>query len=126
MPKMVAQFTISAAAGASFFDSTLMLVVAASELALRSCAEVIVLLAWITQPPRLFWFAMCRRRSALSVITVLGADVPAGSRLSTCTTGCATHEPGEHEFVFPFGPPGPRPDRSRHRVRCRDRAGRPG
>ena len=87
MPKTVAQFTISADVGASFFDSMLRSVEAASELALVSCAEVIGLFVRIIQPPRLFWSARCSRRSALSVITVLGADVPVGSWLSSWTTG---------------------------------------
>ena len=87
MPKTVAQFTISADVGASFFDSVLRSAEAASELALVSCVEVIGLLVRIIQPLRLFWSARCSRRSALSVITVLGADVPVGSWLSSWTTG---------------------------------------
>ena len=55
MPKTVAQFTISADVGASFFDSMLRSPAAASELALVSCGCVIGLLARMVQPPRLFW-----------------------------------------------------------------------
>ena len=83
MPKTVAQLTISADVGASFFDSMLRSPAAASELALVSCGCVIGLPARIVQPPRLFWFVTCSRRSALSVITVFGDDVPMGSWLSS-------------------------------------------
>ena len=91
MPKTVAQFTISDDVGSSFFDSMLRSPEAASELALVSCGGVIGLLARSIQPPRLFWLARCSRCSALSVITVFGADVPMGSWLSSCTTGWARH-----------------------------------
>ncbi len=83
IPKTVAQLTISADVGSSFFDSMLRLLLAASERALVSCAEVIALLDWISQPSRLFWSATCSRCNALSVITVFGADVPMGSWLSS-------------------------------------------
>ena len=83
MPKTVAQLTISADVGASFFDSMLRSPEAASELALVSWGCVIGLLARIVQPPRLFWLVRCSRRSALSVITVFGDDVPMGSWLSS-------------------------------------------
>ena len=61
MPKTVAQLTISADVGASFFDSMLRSPAAASELALVSCGCVIGLSARIVQPPRLFWLVTCSR-----------------------------------------------------------------
>ena len=100
MPKTVAQFTISADVGSSFFDSMLRSAAAASELALVSWAWVIGLLARIIQPSRLFWLARCSRRSALSVITVFGADVPMGSWLSSWTTGWARHWLGVHWLLL--------------------------
>src|ERR1700722_19462623 len=96
MPKTVAQFTISDDDGASFFDSMFRSPAAASELALVNCGCVIALEARTVQPPRLFWLVRWRRRSALSVITVFGEDVPTGSWLSSCTTGWARHWLGGH------------------------------
>jgi hypothetical protein len=58
MPNTVAQFTISADVGSSFFDSMLRLLLAASDWALVICSEVIGALACRTQPSRLFWSAM--------------------------------------------------------------------
>ena len=66
MPKMVAQSTISDAAGASFFDSIVRSPDAASELALVSCGCVIALLDWSTQPPGLFWLGRGRAGAARS------------------------------------------------------------
>ncbi len=106
--------------GASFFDSMLRSPEAASELALVSWAWVIELLDRTIQPSRLFWLVRCSRCSALSVITVFGADVPMGSWLSSCTTGCARHWFGRALVVaVAAADPGPRSRRRPSRRRRR-------
>jgi hypothetical protein len=87
MPKTVAQFTISDDDGTSFLDSMFKSPDAAKEFALFTCGWVKALLDRSIQPPRLFWLVRCSRCSALSVITVFGAEVPDGSWLSSWTTG---------------------------------------
>ncbi len=101
MANTVAQLTISDEAGASFLDSMLRSLAAASALAFVIWAEVMGVSAWSIQPPRLFSLSRWRRRNALSVITVLGAEVPFGSWPSPWTTGWARQEPGAHSFVVP-------------------------
>ena len=83
MPNTVAQFTISADVGWLFFDSMLNWLLAARDWALVICAEVIGALASRVQPPKVLWSAMCSRCSALSVISVFGAEVPVGNWLSS-------------------------------------------
>ena len=55
MPKSVAQLTISCESGASFFDSMLRSLLAASVWALLIWGEVIGLADRSIQPCRLFW-----------------------------------------------------------------------
>jgi hypothetical protein len=87
IPKTVAQSRISADAGVLDFVSMVMPAAAAVSLALVICAAVGGCGAWISQPDttgvRPSW------RTACPVITVLGADVPDGSALTSWMPGFA-------------------------------------
>src|SRR5690348_17852542 len=112
MPNTVAQFTIVAEVGTLDRVSTLMFVAAAATWALWICALVSGFGVWISQPATVPGpVCRCSVRMACSVITVLGADVPDGSALTSSIGGLATQLPWWHGKVTgPLGPwPGPEP-----------------
>src|SRR5690348_14822213 len=116
IPKTVAQLTIVAEVGMLDRVSTLMFAAAAATWALWICALVSGLAVWISQPmtpPG----PICRPsvRTACSVITVLGGDVPDGSALTSWITGLARQaffgQGNEVGFWPGPGPLGPGPFR---------------
>src|SRR5215472_16201410 len=114
MPNTVAQPMTVADEGTLDLVSTLMFAAPAATWALWICALVSGLAVWISQPATLSG-PVCRPsvRMACSVITVLGADVPDGSALTSWIEGLAMQLPlGQgNEVGFWPGPglsgPGP-------------------
>ena len=104
IPNTVAQLTIVADVGTLDLVSTVMPAAAAASWAPRICALVSGLAVWISQPATSPG-PVCRPsvRMACSVITVLGADVPDGSALTSWIEGLARHALFGHGNAFGFG-----------------------
>src|SRR6516225_12389613 len=105
MPNTVAQSMIVADVGTLDLVSTDMFAAPAATCALWICALVSGLAVWISQPATLSG-PVCRPsvRMACSVITVLGADVPDGSALTSWIEGLAMQLPLGQGNTFGFGP----------------------
>src|SRR5215469_620451 len=107
MPKTVAQSTMVADVGMLFLVSRDMPAAAVASRALLICAAVGGFGAWMSQPATKgcspTWWTAC------SVITVLGAEVPAGRALTSWITGLARQSFCGQGYEFcpgpgPFGP----------------------
>src|SRR5260370_33851735 len=82
----------------------------AASLALVICPAVGGFGVWMSQPSAEMLARRPSVRMACSVITVLGADVPDGSALTSWITGLARHRPlGHGKYVCCPGPPPPGP-----------------
>ena len=91
MPNTVAQSMITPTDGMLFLVSMVRPAAAAASRALVICAAVGGAGVWMSQPSAV---TLARRPSvpmACSVITVLGAEVPDGSALTSWITGLARH-----------------------------------
>src|ERR1700722_9048853 len=105
MPNTVAQLTIVAEVGTLVRVSMLMFAAAAATWALWICALVSGFGVWISQPATLPGpVCRCSVRTACSVITVLGADVPDGSALASWIAGLARQEFFGHGNEVGFWP----------------------
>ena len=91
MPNTVAQSTMTLTDGMLFLVSMVSPAAAAVSLALVICAAVGGLGVWMSQPSAVTLGCRWSAAMACSVITVLGADVPDGSALTSWITGLARH-----------------------------------
>ena len=116
MPNTVAQLMITETDGMLFLVSMVSPAAAAASRALVICAAVGGAGVWISQPSVVTLDCRCSAAMACWVITVLGADVPDGSALTSWITGLARHEfAGQGKDCWlpgplpPGGPPFPAP-----------------
>ena len=108
MPKAVAQLVIAADVGTLDLVSTLMPAATAASRALLICAAVRACGVWISQPDVIA--RRPSRRTACSVITVLGAEVPGGRPLTSWILGPARQSLlGQGKVSWPLWVRGPVP-----------------
>ena len=102
IPKTVAQVITANDVGWSFFDSTESCVVEAASSALLIWEALKACVPWTSQSVVVAW--MWNSFIACSVITVLGAEVPAGRALTSWMTGLARQSVAALQFDSDGGP----------------------